>query len=108
MPVITEEKLRKLEKNGDLNNLKITSKDILTPSAREFLNNRKVEFIKGEEFSKELEKDKEEEKETEKSSKEIKCLLEFLYISINIKIFPIVFFPHCFLPDIPTIIQSES
>lgn len=72
MPVITEEKLRKLEKNGDLNNLKITSKDILTPSAREFLNNRKVEFIKGEEFSKELEKDKEEEKETEKSSKEIK------------------------------------
>ena len=45
MPVITEEKLRKLEKNGDLDNLKITSKDILTPSAREFLNNRKVEFI---------------------------------------------------------------
>ena len=52
MPVITEEKLRKLEKYGDLNNLKITSKDILTPSAREFLNNRNFRMFLVRDFSK--------------------------------------------------------
>lgn len=43
MPVITEEFLRKLEKQGKLNTLKIDKKDILTPSAREFLSSRKIE-----------------------------------------------------------------
>ena len=46
MPVITEEKLRKLEKDGVLDQLVIEEKDILTPSAREFLNKkRKKEAI---------------------------------------------------------------
>ena len=36
MPVITEEKLRKLEKEDKLSTLTVTTKDILTPSAKEF------------------------------------------------------------------------
>ena len=44
MPVITEEFLRKIEKQGKLNTLKISEKDILTPSAREFLGARKIKF----------------------------------------------------------------
>ena len=44
MPVITEEFLRKIEKQGKLNTLKISEKDILTPSAREFLSARKIKF----------------------------------------------------------------
>ena len=43
MPVITEEFLRKLEKQGKLNTLTIDKKDILTPSAREFLSSRKLD-----------------------------------------------------------------
>ena len=46
MPVITEEFLRKIEKQGKLNTLKISEKDILTPSAREFLSARKIKFKK--------------------------------------------------------------
>ena len=38
MPVITEGMLRKLDKEGQLEKIHITEKDILTPSAREFLN----------------------------------------------------------------------
>lgn len=57
MPVITEEKLRKLYKNGQLSELQITDKDILTPSAKEFLNKRKIDFSKKEETVKtEIEK----------------------------------------------------
>lgn len=44
MPVITEEFLRRTEKEGKLNTLKISEKDILTPSAREFLSARKIKF----------------------------------------------------------------
>ena len=44
MPVITEEFLRKIEKEGKLNTLKISEKDILTPSAREFLSAKKIKF----------------------------------------------------------------
>lgn len=48
MPVITEEFLRRLEKQGKLNTLKVSEKDILTPSAREFLNSRNLNFEKEE------------------------------------------------------------
>ena len=44
MPVITEEKLRKLEKDGVLDQLVIEEKDILTPSAREFLNKKRISY----------------------------------------------------------------
>lgn len=44
MPVITEEKLRKLEKDGVLDQLIIEEKDILTPSAREFLNKKRISY----------------------------------------------------------------
>ena len=44
MPVITEGMLRKLEKEGQLEKVRITEKDILTPSAREFLNIKKIDF----------------------------------------------------------------
>ena len=44
MPVITEGMLRKLEKEGQLERVHITEKDILTPSAREFLNVKKIDF----------------------------------------------------------------
>ena len=44
MPVITEGMLRKLEKEGRLNQIHITEKDLLTPSAREFLNRKKIDF----------------------------------------------------------------
>ena len=44
MPVITEGMLRKLEKEGQLEKVQITEKDILTPSAREFLNVKKIDF----------------------------------------------------------------
>ena len=44
MPVITEEFLRKIEKEGKLNTLKISEKDILTPSARECLSAKKIKF----------------------------------------------------------------
>ena len=46
MPVITEDKLRQMEKEGILDKLNITEKDILTPSAKEFLNNRKIHIRK--------------------------------------------------------------
>ena len=42
MPVITEGMLRKLDKEGRLTEIHITEKDILTPSAREFLNVKKI------------------------------------------------------------------
>ena len=45
MPVITEGMLRKLEKEGQLEKVQITEKDILTPSAREFLNVKMNGFI---------------------------------------------------------------
>lgn len=48
MPVITEEFLRRLEKQGKLNTLKVSEKDILTPSAREFLNSRSLNSEKEE------------------------------------------------------------
>ncbi len=53
MPVITEGMLRKLDKEGQLNQVRITEKDILTPSAREFLNSRKIDYKieKSEEFA---------------------------------------------------------
>ena len=53
MPVITEGMLRKLDKEGQLNQVHITEKDILTPSAREFLNSRKIDYKieKSEEFA---------------------------------------------------------
>ena len=44
MPVITEGMLRKLDKEGQLEKIHITEKDILTPSAREFLNVKKIDF----------------------------------------------------------------
>ena len=44
MPVITEGMLRKLDKEGQLEKVHITEKDILTPSAREFLNVKKIDF----------------------------------------------------------------
>ena len=44
MPVITEGMLRKLDKEGQLEKVRITEKDILTPSAREFLNVKKIDF----------------------------------------------------------------
>ncbi len=46
MPVITEKMLRKMEKEGILDKIHITEKDILTPSAKEFLDNRKINFTK--------------------------------------------------------------
>ena len=46
MPVITEGMLRKLDKEGQLEKVHITEKDILTPSAREFLNVKKIYFYK--------------------------------------------------------------
>ena len=54
MPVITEEKLRKLEKDGVLDQLVIEEKDILTPSAREFLNKKIISYYRN--------RDKKEEK----------------------------------------------
>ena len=44
MPVITEGMLRKLEKEGHLEKVRITEKDILTPSAREYLNVKKIDY----------------------------------------------------------------
>lgn len=61
MPVITEEKLRKLEKDGQLSTLKVTDKDILTPSAKEFLNKKKIEISQKEEIEKNEEKPKTQE-----------------------------------------------
>ena len=43
MPVITEGMLRKLDKEGQLEKVRITEKDILTPSAREYLNVKKID-----------------------------------------------------------------
>ena len=44
MPVITEEMLRKIEREGHLDQVHITKKDILTPSAKEFLNKKRIGF----------------------------------------------------------------
>ena len=46
MPVITEKTLRKMEKEGMLDKIHITEKDILTPSAKEFLDARKISYRK--------------------------------------------------------------
>ena len=46
MPVITEKTLRKMEKEGILDKIHITEKDILTPSAKEFLDARKISYRK--------------------------------------------------------------
>lgn len=45
MPVITEEMLRKLEKNGELATLVVTKKDIFTPSAKEFLSKKGISIL---------------------------------------------------------------
>ena len=55
MPVITEEKLRKLEKDGVLDQLVIEEKDILTPSAREFLNKKRISYDRNREKKEEKE-----------------------------------------------------
>lgn len=62
MPVITEEKLRKLEKNGQLGTLKVTTGDILTPSAREFLSKKQIGISEKDETEKKDEAEKKEEK----------------------------------------------
>ena len=41
IPVITEGMLRKLDKEGQLEKVRITEKDILTPSAREIFKCKK-------------------------------------------------------------------
>lgn len=48
MPVITEEMLRTLEKNNQLATLKVTKKDIFTPSAEEFLNKKGIAILDAE------------------------------------------------------------
>lgn len=74
MPVITEEKLRKLEKDRQLDSLKITDKDILTPSAREFLNKKRIDILETgkstvEDTKVEAEKVEAKEEKTEKKLK---------------------------------------
>lgn len=61
MPVITEEMLRKLEKNGELATLKVTKKDIFTPSAKEFLSKKGIAIL-DEDKAAEVKENKVEEK----------------------------------------------
>ena len=66
MPVITEEKLRKLEKDGVLDQLVIEEKDILTPSAREFLNKKRISYDRNREKKEEKEEKLEIQKKDDK------------------------------------------
>lgn len=74
MPVITEEKLRKLDKDGTLNSLKITGNDILTPSAREYLSKKGIGISKDE---KEMPVDDEKNSNVEEKKQETKPKKEY-------------------------------
>ena len=67
MPVITEGMLRKLEKEGHLEKVRITEKDILTPSAREYLNVKKIDYRIKKSQEKTIEKKENDEKKSEVS-----------------------------------------
>ncbi len=70
MPVITEEKLRKLEKEDKLSTLTVTTKDILTPSAKEFLNQKGI-VIRDNEVAKNTEVKKESVEATSTPKQEV-------------------------------------
>ena len=70
MPVITEEKLRKLEKEDKLSTLTVTTKDILTPSAKEFLNQKGI-VIRDNEVAKNTEVKKESIEATSTPKQEV-------------------------------------
>lgn len=78
MPVITEEMLRTLEKNNQLATLKVTKKDIFTPSAREFLNKKGISILDAEKTEKIETVEKREESDQTKSQKNQNVNIEIM------------------------------
>jgi len=69
--LITESKLRELYKKGKLESIKINSDSLMTPSARQYIRDKKIEVINDENTSNESELQSENQKQNEDNQDEI-------------------------------------